>query len=176
MPISLSASSRSLQPSVFIVFSLYTYTDALEKLSLHSLHKRRHDLDAHFFFLKSIVTLKPARLFWKMLAFVFLPSIIGTSHSLVFVPLINTAILFGAPMLPTQWVKISIYFQSEPFPSITFILINLKLLIMFVHTPNVLFYVVLVASRHLHLFVCLFVCLFVYFSALICFPPVLTFN
>jgi hypothetical protein len=47
-------------------------------------------------------------------------------------------------------------FQSEPFLSITFTLINLKLLILFVHNSNVLCYVVLVAPPHLRLFVCLF--------------------
>jgi hypothetical protein len=52
MPISLSGSIRSLRPSVFIVFSPYvpcTYTVDLDKLILHFLRKRRHDLDALFF-------------------------------------------------------------------------------------------------------------------------------
>jgi hypothetical protein len=52
MPISLSASSRSLRPSVVIVFSAlvpYTYTVALEKVSLHFVRKRRHYLDFLFF-------------------------------------------------------------------------------------------------------------------------------
>jgi hypothetical protein len=93
-----------------------------------------------------------------LLLLLFLPAISGTSHCLVFVPLINTVLLLGAPVLPTRWVKISTYLQSEPFLSITFILINLKLLIIFVHTPNVLCYVVLsyhvlVATPHLSLFV-----------------------
>jgi hypothetical protein len=73
-------------------------------------------------------------------------------------------LLLGASMLPTWRVKISIYLQLEPFLSITFTLINLKLLILFVHYPNILCYVILVTS-HLRLFACLFV----YFSALICF-------
>jgi hypothetical protein len=54
----------------------------------------------------------------------------------------------------------STYLQSEPFLSITFTLIKLKLLITFVHTPNVLCYVrvvlsyhVLVTTPHLRLFV-----------------------
>jgi hypothetical protein len=49
MPISLSASSRSLHPFVFIAFLphvAYNYTVALEKLGLHSLRKRRYYLDA----------------------------------------------------------------------------------------------------------------------------------
>jgi hypothetical protein len=63
-------------------------------------------------------------------------------------------------MLPMRWVRISTYLQSETFLSITFILINLKLLIIFVHTPNVLCYVVpsylvLVITRHLRVFDCL---------------------
>jgi hypothetical protein len=57
------------------------------------------------------VVLNPALPFWKMLASVFLPAILGTSHCLVFVPLINTVLLLGAPMLPTQWVKMSTHLQ-----------------------------------------------------------------
>jgi hypothetical protein len=53
MPISLSASSRSLRPSVFFYrffpYVPYTYTDVLDKLSLQSLRKRRHHFDALFF-------------------------------------------------------------------------------------------------------------------------------
>jgi hypothetical protein len=111
----------------------------------------------HFSLFRFIVVLNPGLPFWKMLAFVFLPAILGTSHCLVFVPLINTVLLLGAPMMSTQWVKISTYSQSKRFLSITFILSNLKLLIIFVHTPNVLCYVVLsyhilVTTPHLHLF------------------------
>jgi hypothetical protein len=54
-----------------------------------------------------------------------------------YVPLINTVLLLGAPMLPMRWVKISTYLHLEPFLSIIFLL-NLKLLKIFVHTPNVL--------------------------------------
>jgi hypothetical protein len=86
------------------------------------------------------------------------------SHCLVFVPLINIVLLLGAPMLSTRWVKISTYLQLEPFLSIIFILINLKLLKLLVHNPNILCYVILVTS-HLRLFACMFV----YFSALMCF-------
>jgi hypothetical protein len=50
-----------------------------------------------------------AILSWEMLAFVFLPTILGTSHCLVFVPLINIVLLLGAPVLPARWVKISTY-------------------------------------------------------------------
>jgi hypothetical protein len=76
----------------------------------------------------------------------------------VFVPLINTVLLLGVPMLPTWWVKVSTYLQSEPFLSITFTLMKLKLLITYVHTPNVLCYVVfsyhvLVSTPRLRLFV-----------------------
>jgi hypothetical protein len=68
-------------------------------------------------------------------------------------------------MLPKRWVKISTYLQSEPFSSITCILINLQLFIIFVHTPNVLCYVVLsyhviVTTPHLRSFVCLFTFLY----------------
>jgi hypothetical protein len=78
---------------------------------------------------------------------VFLPAILGTSHCLVFVPLINTVLLLGAPVLPMRWVKISTYLHSQPFLSIIFILINLKFLILFVHSPNVLCYVAVDAAH-----------------------------
>jgi hypothetical protein len=108
---------------------------------------------------RSIVALNPALLFWKMLDCVFLPAISGP-YSLVFSPLINTALLLGEPTLPAGWVKISTYLQSEPFLSIIFILISLKRLIISVRNRNVLCYVVLrygvlVTSLHLY-FVCLF--------------------
>jgi hypothetical protein len=79
----------------------------------------------HFFLFRSIVGSNLALPFWKMLAFVSLPVILGTSHCLVFVPLINTVLLLGAPMLPTRRVKVSTYLQSEPFHSIIFIVIDL---------------------------------------------------
>ncbi|PNF15180.1 hypothetical protein B7P43_G14670 [Cryptotermes secundus] len=116
----------------FFLHIPYTYTDALEKLSIHFLHKQRHQLDAFFLF-RSFV-LNPALLFWKMLAFVFVPAILWTSHCLMFVPLTSTVPLLGAPMLPTRWVKISTYLKSEQFLSIT---LNLKLLIIFDNTPNI---------------------------------------
>jgi hypothetical protein len=120
------------------------------------------------------VALNPVLPFWKMLPFVFLPAILGTSNCLGFVPLINIVLLLGAPMLPTRWVMISTYLQSEMFLSITF-LINLKLL-MFVHTPNILCYIVLsyhvlVTTRHLRLFDCLLT-----FCINIFFPSVLACN
>jgi hypothetical protein len=146
----------------FIVFPHvpYTYTVALEKLSLHFLRKRRHDLDALFLF-GSIVASNLAFPFCKMLAFVFLPAILGTSHYLVLVPLINTVLLLDAHMLPTRWVKISTYLLSEPFLSIIFILINLKLLMLSVQNPIDLCCVILVTSYLC--FICLFVYLFVNF-------------
>jgi hypothetical protein len=36
-------------------------------------------------------------------------------YCLELVPAINTVLLLGAPLLPTWWVKISTYFQLEPF-------------------------------------------------------------
>jgi hypothetical protein len=61
---------------------------------------------------RSIVALNLALPSWKMLPFVSLQAVLGTSHCLVFV-LINTVLLLGAPMLPTRWAKISTYLQSE---------------------------------------------------------------
>jgi hypothetical protein len=95
------------------------------------------------------------------------PALLGT-YCLVFVPLTITVLLLRAHMLQTRWVNISTYLQLEPFLLITFILIDLKLLILFVHNRNILCYVILVTS-HLRLFVCLFV----YFSEMCVFSPVL---
>jgi hypothetical protein len=130
MPTSLSASSRSLRPSVFIVFSLhvpYSYTFALEKLSLNSLRTRRHYLDALLFLFRPIVALSPALPFWKMFVFVSLLAMLGTSQSLAFVPLTNTALLLGAHIQPTWWVKILTYLQSERFLFIIFYNLVFKL-------------------------------------------------
>jgi hypothetical protein len=91
----------------------------------------------HFFFFQVYRVLNPALLSWKMLVFLFLLAMLGTSQCLVFAPLINT-VLLGAPMLSTRWIKTSTYLQSEPFLSITFIFINVKLLTIFAHNPNVL--------------------------------------
>jgi hypothetical protein len=118
MTISFSASNRSLLLCFYRCFPYvpYTYTDALEKLSIQSLRKRRHRLDALFcFLLRCIAALYLALRFWKILAFAFLPAILGTSQCLVFVPPINSVLLLGAPMLSTRWVKISTYLQSERF-------------------------------------------------------------
>jgi hypothetical protein len=86
MPINLRASSRSLRASVFIVFSPHvpsTYTFALEKLSQHSLRKRRNHIDSPP---RSIVALNPALPSYKMLVFVFLFAMFAvcTSNKLSF--------------------------------------------------------------------------------------------
>jgi hypothetical protein len=144
------------------------YYISIEKLNLLFLLKMRHQLALILF--SCILFLYPALRFWKTLAFVLLPAFLGTSYCLVIDPLINTVLLLGSPMLPTQSLEISTYLQSGPFLTIIFILIILKLLI-FVHVPNVLCYVVL--SYHSS---SSFVCLFVYFSILTCFPPVFACN
>jgi hypothetical protein len=79
---------------------LYSYIFALEKLSPQSLRKRRHHIDVHFLF-RSIMVINPALPSWKMLVFVFLLTMLGTSQRLVFVPLINIVLLLGASMPPT---------------------------------------------------------------------------
>jgi hypothetical protein len=68
----------------------------------------------------SIVASNPALPTSKMLALVFPPAILGTSHCLELVPLTNTVLQLGGPMLPKCWVKISTYLQWEPFLSIIF--------------------------------------------------------
>jgi hypothetical protein len=77
----------------------------------------------HFVFLcafRSIVALNTALPSRTVLVSVFLLVMLGTAYRLVFVPLINTVLLLGAPVLPTRWVKISTYLQSERFLSIIF--------------------------------------------------------
>jgi hypothetical protein len=118
----------------------------------------------HFFFFVQVYrALKSCYSLLENVSLRVSPSKVGTSHCLVFVPLIRTVLLLGAPMLSTRWVKIPTCLQSGPFLSIIFIL-NIKLLKIFVHNPNVLCYVglryhVLVISLHFRLFVCLYTCL-----------------
>jgi hypothetical protein len=92
----------------------------------------------HFSWFRSIVVSNPARPFWKMLAFLFLPAILGTSHCLEFVPLINTVLLLGAPVLPTRWVKISTYLQSEQFLLVIFYNLLSKRVNNICQNPNIL--------------------------------------
>jgi hypothetical protein len=87
-----------------------------------------------------------------MLAFVFLPAILGTCHYLVFVPLINT-VLLSAPMQPNSVgkdldifaigaVSLNHTYTNQP-----------KIIKNIFHIPNVLCYVVLsyVLVSFLHL-------------------------
>jgi hypothetical protein len=73
----------------------------------------------------------PALTSWKMLVFVSLLAMLGTSQSLAFVPLTNTVLLLGAPMQPKRWLKILTYLQSERFLTIIFYNCVLKLLVIF---------------------------------------------
>jgi hypothetical protein len=107
----------------------YSYTFALEKLRLHSLHTRRHHLDTRFFF-RPIVASNPALSPRKMSVFVFLLAMLETYQRLAFVPQINTVLLLGAPILPTWWVNILTYLQSKRFPFIIFYNLVLKFLMM----------------------------------------------
>jgi hypothetical protein len=76
------------------------------------------------------VALNPALPSWKMSVFVSLLAMLWTSQRLAFVPLTNT-VLLGASMLPTWWVKILTYLESERFLFIIFYNLVLKLLIIF---------------------------------------------
>jgi hypothetical protein len=97
-----------------------------------------------------------------MLVFVSLLAMLGTSQSLAFVPLTNTILLLGAPMLPKWWVKILTYLQSERVLFIIFHNFVLKLLIIFkalvlnpyIHVLGSFSYVFCV-----FLFILIFVCL-----------------
>jgi hypothetical protein len=65
-------------------FQLYF---ALQNLRVYSLRKRRHCFDL------STLALNPALPFWKILLFVFLLAMLGTSQRLMLVPLINKIFL-----------------------------------------------------------------------------------
>jgi hypothetical protein len=109
--------ASSLSIAFIFLHVPHSYTFAFEKLSLvYPLLKRRHHIDVLFLFM-FIVALDPALPSRKMLVFVCLVAVLGTSKGLVFVPLTNTVLLDG-PMLPTWWVKMSTYLQSERFISI----------------------------------------------------------
>jgi hypothetical protein len=73
-------------------------------------------------------------------------AILGTSHYLVFVPLL------GAPMLTTRLVKISTYLQSEQFLSIIFILINLNILILCIELNYYYYYYYILMYLNLNSF------------------------
>jgi hypothetical protein len=64
---------------------LYFYIFALENLGLYSSRKRRHHLDAFFFLFRPIVTLNSELPSRKMLVFVFILTVLGTSQNLLFV-------------------------------------------------------------------------------------------
>jgi hypothetical protein len=77
-------------------------------------------------FFRSTVASNLAPPFYKTLTFVFLPAVSGNSQCSVRVPLTNTVLLLGAPMLPTwRWVKISTYLHLELFHSIAYMLLIL---------------------------------------------------
>jgi hypothetical protein len=96
----------------------YSYTFALEKLSLCSLRKRRHHLVA--LIVRFIVALNSAFPSWKMIIFIFPLATLGASQRLVVATLINTVLLLAVPMLLTWWVKTSIYLQSKRLLPVTF--------------------------------------------------------
>jgi hypothetical protein len=62
---------------------------------------------------------------------------------IIIIIVINTVLLLGAPMLPTRWVKISTYLQSEQFLSIIFILMNLNPLILCVELNYYYYYILM---------------------------------
>jgi hypothetical protein len=90
----------------------YNYTSALEKWVYVYIIYVKGDFTSYL----RIVAFIPALPSWKMLVFLILLAVLGTSQSLVFVPLLNTVLLLCTPMLTTWWVKISTYLQSERFP------------------------------------------------------------
>jgi hypothetical protein len=135
----------------------YSYTVALEKLRLHSSRALRHRLIFFFFLFRPLVALNPALPSWKMLVFVSLLAMLRNSQCLALVPQIYTVLLLSAPMLPTWWVKIVTYLQSELFLLIIFYNFVLKFLTVF--KAHVL-------SPYVHLLCsCYLLCFFVYFSS-----------
>jgi hypothetical protein len=84
----------------------------------------------HFFFVQAYRGLKSCTSLLENVS-LRVPTRLGTSQPLALVPQINTVLLLGAPMLPTWWVKILIYLQSERFLFVIFYNFVLKLLIIF---------------------------------------------
>jgi hypothetical protein len=135
-----------LRPSVFIVFSLMFVTLIL-------LHWRNYvcilyvngDMTSmHFIFIQVYRGLKSCTSLLEN-AFMFLPTILGISYYLVFVLLINTVLLLGAPMLPTRWVNILTICNRSSFAEI-FILMNVNPLILCV---NYYYYYIIIVARAL---------------------------
>jgi hypothetical protein len=112
----------------------------------------------------------------KCYVFVFLLVMLGISQRLLFVPLINTVLLLGAPMLPTWWVKISTYLQSERYLHSYFIIIYLKLLIIFGQNSNILVLCSYQLLRSLRISLHLYFYLFTFFVFICFLSPVLACN
>jgi hypothetical protein len=94
MPTSLSPSSRYLRPPFYHFFlscSLQLYF-CLREIKSTFFTQNETSPWCTFFLYRSIVSVNPALPFWKMSDFMFLPAILGTSHCLVCVPLINTVL------------------------------------------------------------------------------------
>jgi hypothetical protein len=87
----------------------YNYTVALEKL-VYSLYVTGDFTFTHFF-VQIYRGLKSCTSLLENVSLRVPPNNLRDFHCLVFVPLINTVLLLGAPMLPTRWVKISTYLQ-----------------------------------------------------------------
>jgi hypothetical protein len=77
----------------------YIYTDALGKLNLQNLRKRRQDLDA-LSFVQVYRVFKSCASLLENISLRVPTSSLRDFNCLVFVPLINTVLLLGAPMLP----------------------------------------------------------------------------
>jgi hypothetical protein len=93
----------------FIVFFFMIPRNVL----LHELgllfYGRGYIILTHSLLFAATAALNLALPFQKILAIVFLTAISGSSHSSALVPLTNTVLLLGAPVLPTWWLNISIY-------------------------------------------------------------------
>jgi hypothetical protein len=112
----MEASSRHLLQSGFIGFPPYSLyrTLSVEKLDLYY-YMRKDIILLQFLLFRSILALYLAFRFWRILAFVFLPAILGDACCLVLVPLTNTVLLLDAPMLPTCRVEVAIYLYCRLF-------------------------------------------------------------
>jgi hypothetical protein len=99
-----------------------------------------------------------------MLAFVFLPAISVDSRCSALVPLTNTVLLLGAPMLPTWRVMISTYLHLEPFLLITYMLLVLDRML---SSLLILYYNFLCYNSDLHIIIIIVITNITFLSLLI---------
>jgi hypothetical protein len=107
-------------------FPLVLYANTITLKMIRSTFFYKRDITLMNLFIQVYLNLKSSALLYKMLSFLLLPTTSEPYHCCLLVPLTNTVLLLGAPVLPTwRWVKISTYLHLEPIRSMTIMLITL---------------------------------------------------